>query len=78
MFEELATAGMGMLGTAQAEIYAAEAIFQELSPEALQSLYDDINQFNLKTVADRRNCFRRKRFLLQKMIRMWSIMGVHF
>ncbi len=60
LFEELATAGMGMLGTAQAEIYAAEAIFQELSPEALQSLYDDINQFNLKTVADREKLFQTK------------------
>lgn len=60
LFEELATAGMGMLGTAQAEIYAAEAVFQELSAEALQSLYDDINQFNLKTVTGREKLFQTK------------------
>lgn len=60
LFEELATAGMGMLGTAQAEIYAAEEIFQELSAEVLQSLYDDINQFNLKTVTGREKLFQTK------------------
>lgn len=60
LFEELATAGMGMLGTAQAEIYVAEEIFQELSAEVLQSLYDDINQFNLKTVTGREKLFQTK------------------
>lgn len=60
LFEELAAAGMGMLATAQAEIYTAEAVFQELSAEVLQSLYDDINQFNLKTVTGREKLFQTK------------------
>ncbi len=60
LFEELVTAEMGILGTAQAEIYAAEAVFQELSADALQSLYDDINQFNLETVTEREKLFQTK------------------
>lgn len=58
LFEEIVTAGMGMLGTAQAEIYAVESILEGLSPEALQLLYDDINQFNLRTVTGREKLFR--------------------
>lgn len=60
LFEELATAGIGMLGTAQAEIYAVGAVFQELSAEGLQFLYDDINQFNLTTVTGREKLFQTK------------------
>ncbi len=67
LFEELASAGMGMLGTAQAEIYASDAILRELSaaggPEMcedrfLQSMYDDINRFNLQTAAGREKRFQ--------------------
>lgn len=65
LFEELATAGMGMLGTAQAEIYAAADIFKELAPQAateqlLQTVYDAVNNFNLRTVAGREKVFRTK------------------
>ncbi|MDE7479049.1 MAG: ABC transporter permease, partial [Lachnospiraceae bacterium] len=65
LFEELASAGMGMLVTAQAEIYASSAILQELAIEVgtdgfLQSIYDDINEFNLRTVANREKLFRTK------------------
>lgn len=69
LFEELATAGIGMLGTAQAEIYVSDAILQELSAEYgagifadgfLQSMYDDINQFNLETAAGREKLFQKK------------------
>ena len=65
LFEELATAGMGMLGTAQAEIYAVADIFEELTPEAvtdslLQTVYDAVNFFNLRTVAGREKVFQTK------------------
>lgn len=69
LFEELASAGIGMLGTAQAEIYASGAILQELSAEygagpfaddILQSMYDDINRFNLEAVGGREKLFRKK------------------
>lgn len=69
LFEELASAGIGMLGTAQAEIYASDAILQELSAQYgsgifedgfLQSVYDDINRFNLEAVAGREKLFRSK------------------
>lgn len=69
LFEELASTGMGMLGTAQAEIYASGAILQELSAEYgsevfedgfLQSMYDDINRFNLEAAAGREKLFRGK------------------
>lgn len=67
LFEELASAAMGMLGTAQAEIYASDAILRELSAEYgaeifgdgfLQSMYDDINKFNLQVAAGREKLFR--------------------
>ncbi len=62
LFEELAAAGVGMLGTAQAEIYASDAVFQKLSVEyedgELQSVYDAINRFNLTVAMDREKLFR--------------------
>lgn len=67
LFEELVSTGMGMLGTAQAEIYASGAVLRELSAEygagmygddILQSMYDDINRFNLQTAARREKLFR--------------------
>jgi len=64
LFEELAAAGIGMLGTAQAEIYAADAILQELSEMSgyglVQSMYDDINRFNLQAVTGREKLFRKR------------------
>ena len=65
LFEELATAGMGMLGTAQAEIYAVDGMIRELALEEetggfRQTLYDDINDFNLRTVAGREKVFHTK------------------
>lgn len=69
LFEELASAGIGMLGTAQAEIYASGAILRELSAEYgqeafedgfLQSMYDEINRFNLQAAAGREKLFRKK------------------
>lgn len=69
LFEELASAGMGMLGTAQAEIYAAGPILGELMARSgddirvdgqavLQEMYDDINRFNLGVVTGREALFR--------------------
>lgn len=69
LFEELASAAIGMLGTAQAEIYASDAILQELAAGSgagifgdgfLQSMYDDINRFNLEVVAGREKLFQIK------------------
>lgn len=70
LFEELASAGMGMLGTAQAEIYAASKILEEMITEYhanenvtdafLQEMYDDINRFNLGVVTNREDLFNVK------------------
>lgn len=68
LFEELASAAMGMLGTAQAEIYASGALLQKLAETygaggalsgdgVLQGMYDDINQFNLAAAAGREKQF---------------------
>lgn len=61
LFQELANAAIGMLGTAQAEIYASSAILNQLSVAydggMLQTAYDKINQFNLGVVAARENLF---------------------
>lgn len=55
IFKELAKAGVGMLQTAQAEIYAVS----ELSTGSIdiQMLYDDINAYNIKAVIGRDNFF---------------------
>ncbi len=59
LFEEIASAGMGMLATAQAEIYASDAVLHMLSSEyAPESMYDDINRFNLQMAAGREKLFR--------------------
>ena len=65
LFEELASAGIGMLGTAQAEIYAVDSMIREFALEEeteglRQTLYDDINDFNLRTVAGREKIFHTK------------------
>ena len=69
LFEEFASAAVGMLGTAQAEIYASGAILWELSSEYgseifadgfLQSVYDDVNRFNLQTAANREKLFHKR------------------
>ncbi|MDE6984895.1 MAG: ABC transporter permease, partial [Lachnospiraceae bacterium] len=71
LFEELAAAAMGMLGTAQAEIYASGALLQKLAEtygaeavlsgnDILQGMYDDINQFNLAAAAGREAQFQVK------------------
>lgn len=71
LFEELAAAGMGMLGTAQAEIYASSSLVRELMAGRdvnadgaamdsgfLQAMYDDINRFNLGVVTAREDLFQ--------------------
>lgn len=59
LLEEIASAGMGMLATAQAEIYASDAVLHMLSSEyAPESMYDDINRFNLQMAAGREKLFR--------------------
>ncbi len=65
LFEELASAGIGMLGTAQAEIYAVDSVLREFvsqegTESLLQAMYDDINEFNLRTVAGREKLFQTK------------------
>lgn len=64
LFEELVSAGTGMLGTAQAEIYASYSVLQKLGAadaDTLQAIYDDINRFNLAAVAEREELFLTKR-----------------
>lgn len=68
LFEELAAAGMGMLQTAQAEIYASSTLLRELmagreedaDSAFLQAMYDDINRFNLGVVTTREDLFQTK------------------
>lgn len=73
LFEELAGAAVGMLETAQAEIYASSMLFNAFAQDAtmqedaaqnsayLQGMYDDINQFNLGVVTARESLFYEKR-----------------
>lgn len=61
LFRELADAAVGMLQTAQAEIYAVSYVLDDAGPEdsaLVQTLYDDINRFNLGVAADRENLFK--------------------
>lgn len=61
IFEELANSGIGMLQTAQAQIYAATDLSAKFEQgERLQSMYDDINRFNLELVGGREKLFKRK------------------
>ena len=61
IFEELANAAVGMLQTAQAQIYAAADLSDgSYSSEQIQSVYDDINRFNLSQVGNREELFKRK------------------
>ncbi len=54
IFEELANAGVGMLQTAQAEIYAAETLAGEAGVKnLLEEMYYDINRFNLSIALTR-------------------------
>lgn len=61
LFQELANSAVGMLETAQAEIYAVQYVIGDLyeTDQALvQKLYDDINRFNIGAAAGRENLFR--------------------
>jgi ABC-2 type transport system permease protein len=64
LFEELAGAGMGMLETAQAEIYATYSIFndavEQFGSAQYDTMYNDIDRFNLTTVGQRENLFKTK------------------
>lgn len=63
LFRELADAAVGMLQTAQAEIYAVSYLLDEeaYADHALvQKLYDDINRFNLGIAAGREDLFKAK------------------
>lgn len=72
IFEEFASAAVGMLQTAQAEIYAAEelrprlreSLPEELVEQRLQEMYSDINRFNLGVFSDRERLFQRVRLSL--------------
>lgn len=71
VFEEFANAAVGMLQTAQAEIYAAQELCTRLYAAAqqedagrLQEMYDDINRFNLRMFANREGLFDRVKLSL--------------
>ena len=75
LFEEFTSACMGMLRTAQAEIYATKTILEDLlqeyqvqdaavSEDLLQTMYDDINKFNLAVVTKREDLFEKKNLSL--------------
>lgn len=71
VFEEFANAAVGMLQTAQAEIYAAQELCTRLyaaipqeDAGRLQEMYDDINRFNLKMFANRESLFDRVKLSL--------------
>lgn len=60
-FEELADAGIGMLQTAQAEIYTTMDVVMLTGADAnvLSSLYDEINRYNLNMVMNREQLFKK-------------------
>lgn len=72
LFEEFANAAVGMLETAQGEIYASSILLNDFAQDVtmqgdttkngayLQAMYDDINQFNLGVVTARENLFYEK------------------
>ena len=63
LFQELANSAVGMLETAQAEIYAVQYVLGDsfyAESDLVQELYDDINRFNLGAAAGRENLFRTK------------------
>lgn len=63
LFQELANSAVGMLETAQAEIYAVQYVLGDLfysENDLVQQLYDDINRFNLGVAAGRESLFRTK------------------
>lgn len=76
MFEELANAGVGMLRTAQAEIYATHDLMSDMHAgqeetaaaqaetdilqESLTAMYEEIDSFNLGLVLNRERYFQEK------------------
>jgi hypothetical protein len=64
LFEEIGRAGMGMLSTAQAEIYATYNLISdnsnEVTSEQLDSMYANIDKFNLAAVGQREKLFKTK------------------
>ncbi len=69
VFEELANAGVGMLQTAQAEIYAAETLAGEAGVKnLLEEMYYDINRFNLSIALTRESLWENI---------SWSVTGNH-
>lgn len=63
LFRELADSAVGMLETAQAEIYAVQYLLGDMfyaDNELVQKLYDDINRFNIAAASGRENLFRTK------------------
>lgn len=62
LFEELADAAVGLLQTAQAEIYATHALTQTYAcgQQALQEMYEDIDRFNLRLAMNREQYFQIK------------------
>lgn len=62
VFEELAKAGVGMLKTAQAEIYASGMLTTQFDcgVDELQEIYEEIDRFNLGIVMARENYFKNR------------------
>ena len=62
LFEELADTGIGLLQTAQAEIYATSRLTEEFGEggETLESMYREIDAFNLNLVMNREQYFRQR------------------
>lgn len=59
LFEELAQAGVMMLATAQAEIYASDELKEKYGIEdTLSDMYRDINSYNLNLALNREKLFR--------------------
>lgn len=61
-FEELANAGIGMLQTAQAEIYSTMDVVMLTGADTnvLPSLYDEINRYNLNMAVNREQLFKKR------------------
>lgn len=61
LLQELASAGVALLSTAQGEIYAAHALYELYgSGGSLEEMYQDINRYNLSLALNREELFKTK------------------
>lgn len=77
LFQELAGAGVGMLKTAQAEIYATHMLVTDFSLDSskLENLYQQIDAFNLQIVINREQLFHTKTLSITENLSLYVYYG---